>query len=139
MEWFRDADAALIAVAPAIDTTTTTGQDLAGTLIRLGRLEHQRIAQRTRSAPADARAQGKPTGRPAVSDIPALTQRITTMHANGMTLQAIADQLNHEAVPTLRGGPTWRPSSVQAALGHRRPTTRGPRDHLPTPGEKRGP
>jgi hypothetical protein len=45
-----------------------------------------------------------------------------------MTLQAIADRLNSENVPTLRGGKKWRPSSIQAPLGYRRP---GPRDHLP--------
>jgi hypothetical protein len=34
-----------------------------------------------------------------------------------MTLQAIADALNADGVPTLRGGTQWRPSSVQAAAG----------------------
>ena len=43
------------------------------------------------------------------------------MRAEGMTLQAIADSLNDEGVPTLRGGQKWRPSSVQAAAGYRRP------------------
>ena len=38
-----------------------------------------------------------------------------------MTLQAIADVLNAEGVPTLRGGAMWRPSSVQRAAGYRRP------------------
>ena len=37
-----------------------------------------------------------------------------------MTLQAIADALNAEGVPTLRGGETWRQSGVQAAAGYRR-------------------
>ena len=39
-----------------------------------------------------------------------------------MTLQAIADVLNAEGVPTLRGGAMWRPSSVQRAAGYRRPS-----------------
>ena len=38
-----------------------------------------------------------------------------------MTLQAIADRLNAEGIPTVRGGAKWRPSSVQAAVGYRRP------------------
>jgi recombinase len=42
------------------------------------------------------------------------------MRAQGMTLQAIADQLNEEGVPTVRGGTKWRHSSVQAAAGYRR-------------------
>jgi hypothetical protein len=46
------------------------------------------------------------------------------MRAEGMSLRAIADQLNAEHVPTLRGAPQWRPSNVQAALGSKR---QGPR------------
>lgn len=38
-----------------------------------------------------------------------------------MTFQAIADALNSEGIPTLRGGTAWRVSSVQAAAGYRRP------------------
>ena len=41
----------------------------------------------------------------------------------GMTLQAIADALNDEGVPTLRGGAKWRPSSVHSATGYRRPAS----------------
>jgi Recombinase len=59
-----------------------------------------------------------------VEDVPALKQRILDMRGEGMTLQAIADQLNDEGVPTMRGGQLWRPSSVQAALGYRRPRRR---------------
>jgi hypothetical protein len=39
-----------------------------------------------------------------------------------MTLQAIADVLNREGVPTQRGGAKWRPSSVQTAAGYKRRT-----------------
>ena len=45
------------------------------------------------------------------------------MREQGMTLQAIADVLNAEGVPTLRGGAMWRPSSVQRATGYRRPSS----------------
>ena len=47
-------------------------------------------------------------------------ERIAAMRAAKMTLQAIADELNAEGVPTLRGGAKWRPSSIQATLGYRR-------------------
>jgi hypothetical protein len=63
---------------------------------------------------------GRAVGRPAVADDPGLSQRIAAMRAEGMTLQAIADQLNAEGVPTVRGGAKWRHSSVQAAAGYRR-------------------
>ena len=42
------------------------------------------------------------------------------MRAEGMTLQAIADRLNEEGVPTVRGGAKWRHSSIQVAAGYRR-------------------
>jgi hypothetical protein len=41
-----------------------------------------------------------------------------------MTLQAIADRLNAEQIPTLRGGTKWRPSSVHVAAGYRRPNNK---------------
>jgi DNA invertase Pin-like site-specific DNA recombinase len=132
MQWFRDADAALIALDLDLDTCTPTGHDVAATLITLGDWESERIARRTRSGLAEVRAAGRPAGRPAVGDQPDLADRITAMRAAGMTLQAIANQLNNEGVPTMRGGVMWRPSSVQAALGYRRPATRGPRDQFPT-------
>jgi DNA invertase Pin-like site-specific DNA recombinase len=138
MEWFRDADAALIAIDLGVDTSTPAGREVAATLITLSGWERERIARRTRSGLAEVRAQGGAAGRPADSDRPDLSERIAAMRAAGMTLQAIADQLNAEGVPTLRGGAMWRPSSVQAALGYRRPGgSRGPRDQLPSLGEER--
>ena len=43
------------------------------------------------------------------------------MRVSGMTLHGIANQLNSENVPTLRGGTMWRPSGVQAAAGYGHP------------------
>ncbi len=62
----------------------------------------------------------RPSARPAVADSPELKERIVGMRAQGMTLQAIADVLNAEGVPTVRGGACWRPSSVHAATGYKR-------------------
>jgi DNA invertase Pin-like site-specific DNA recombinase/peptidoglycan hydrolase-like protein with peptidoglycan-binding domain len=129
MAWVRDAHATLIALDLGIDTSTPEGDQVAATLIALSTHEHERIASRTRIGLADMRANGRVNGRPAVSDRPELMERIATMRVANMTLQAIADQLNAEKVPTMRGGRKWRPSSIQAALGYRRPS---PRDHLPS-------
>jgi DNA invertase Pin-like site-specific DNA recombinase len=122
LAWFRDAEATLIALDVDLDTSTDEGQRVATTLIALSEGMHQpRRARRGRVERAGS-------GRPAVTDRPELLNRIAAMRAADMTLQAIADQLNSEGVPTLRGGTHWRPSSIQAALGYRRPR---PRDHLP--------
>jgi DNA invertase Pin-like site-specific DNA recombinase len=131
LQWFRDAQAGLVALDLGIDTSTPTGHETAATLITIGDWERERAAQRSRTALAEVREGGRPGGRPAVSDRPELVERITAMRAANMTLQAIADQLNNEGVPTLRGGAMWRPSSVQAAVGYRRPSARNPLDQLP--------
>ncbi len=71
-------------------------------------------------------------GGGAVKDQPALQQRIAEMRKSGMTLQAIADTLNAEGVPTVRGGARWRPSSVQTASGYKRPGTGSKQPSRPT-------
>ena len=133
VEWFRDAQAALVALDLGIDTSTPSGHELAATLVKLSGWERERIARRARSGLAAVPTPAKPGGRAAVADRLVLLERINAMRAANMTLQAIADQLNAEGVPTMRGGQMWRPSSVQAALGYKRPGTRAnPRDELPS-------
>lgn len=136
MAWFRDSGAALVALDLPIDTATREGRYVAATLIALSDWESARIASRTRSGLAEVRALGQPIGRAAVSDRPDLLEQICAMRAANMSLQAIADRLNTEQIPTLRGGKEWRPSSIQAALGYRRPSAR---DHLPPPQKDRRP
>jgi hypothetical protein len=53
------------------------------------------------------------------------------MRADGMTLHAIADVLNAEGVPTLRGEAEWRRSSVRTTVAYRRPSRSRPSDRLP--------
>jgi hypothetical protein len=91
------------------------------------------IAQRTGAALHALRAQGKPISRPAAADHPELRDRIRQMREDGMTFQAIADTLNAEGLPTLRGGAHWRVSSVQSAAGYVRPRPKGRRTDLPDP------
>jgi peptidoglycan hydrolase-like protein with peptidoglycan-binding domain len=99
--WFRDVDATLVDLELGVETSDHAHNGGAGT--RVG-------------------------GRPALKDHPELIERIRTMRSARMSLQQIADQFNAENVPTLRGGAQWRPSTIQAALGYRRP---GARDRLP--------
>jgi len=136
LAWFRQCGAALVALDLPIDTATREGRYVATTLIALSDWESARIASRTRNGLAEVRALGHPVGRAAVSDRPELLERIRAMRAANLSLQAIADRLNAEQIPTLRGGKEWRPSSIQAALGYRRPN---PRDNLPSPKKDRRP
>jgi DNA invertase Pin-like site-specific DNA recombinase len=128
LEWFRDAGATLIALDLGLDTGSAHGDEVTRALMRLAEWERERATARARSGLASVGAKRQLTGRPAVADNPELLSRIAAMRRAGMTLQAIADRLNEEGVPTLRGGTKWRPSSVQAATGYRRPSQREPED-----------
>lgn len=118
LEWFLHADVRFIVAAPGLDTEEKAGRLAADAIIEISRLEHERLATRTRKGMLAARRKGPRR----VADDPELQERIVRMRVSGMTLQAIADGLNAERVPTVRGGARWRPSSVQAAAGYQRPS-----------------
>jgi peptidoglycan hydrolase-like protein with peptidoglycan-binding domain len=124
MAWFREADATLVALDLGLDTSTPAGRQVASTLLVLDLAGPERSHHEVQNGGAGARIHG----RPAVKDHPDLVERITSMRSASMSLQQIADRFNAESIPTVRGGREWRPSSIQAALGYRRP---GPRDRLP--------
>jgi DNA invertase Pin-like site-specific DNA recombinase len=126
VEWLDRRGARLVVVDIDLDTGTPEGRLAAKALATVGGSERQTLMQRTRKGLEAARLAQRSSGQPAVSDAPALKQRIADMRAGGMTLQAIADTLNAEGVPTLRGGALWRPSSVQAATGYKRPKRTSP-------------
>jgi peptidoglycan hydrolase-like protein with peptidoglycan-binding domain/DNA invertase Pin-like site-specific DNA recombinase len=124
LESLARANGRLVVMDVGLDTASDAGRIAANSLLRVGSWERRRVLESTRKGLAAARARRAAAGLPAVEDIPALKQRILEMRGEGLTLQAIADQLNEEGVPTMRGGQLWRPSSVQAALGYRRPRRR---------------
>jgi DNA invertase Pin-like site-specific DNA recombinase len=119
--WLGRSNARLVAAAQGFDTDEVEGRVAAGVLVEVSRWEFERLSERTRNGLEAARRNGRSTGRPAVVDYPDIKDRIARMRAEGMTLQAIADRLNEDGVPTVRGGAKWRHSSVQAAAGYRRP------------------
>jgi DNA invertase Pin-like site-specific DNA recombinase len=124
IEWLRRHELRLLALDIELDTATAVGQMAAEALISVGARERERGGARAERGAARDPAKAGAVGRPAVGDIPALKRYIAALRAGGMTLQGIADRLNAEGVPTLRGGKEWRPSSVQAAVGYRRPPPR---------------
>jgi DNA invertase Pin-like site-specific DNA recombinase len=138
MEWFQENKVRLVALDIDLDTASAEGQLAARALTTVGGLERQRLGERTKKGLEAARTKRRSSGRPAVSDRPALKERIAAMRADGMTLQAIANTLNEEGVPTLRGGSQWRPSSVQAAAGYKRPSRKNELTGLPALGRGDG-
>jgi DNA invertase Pin-like site-specific DNA recombinase len=119
LEWLARRDARFVAAGPGLDSEDNAGHLALRTIIEVSRWERERLVERTRNGMRAARRKGPSS----VADYPELSERIAGMRAAGMTLQAIADQLNADGIPTVRGGAKWRPSSVQAAAGYRRPHT----------------
>jgi HD-GYP domain-containing protein (c-di-GMP phosphodiesterase class II)/DNA invertase Pin-like site-specific DNA recombinase len=124
LRWLDAAQARVIALDFDIDTSTASGALALQALIEVSDWERDRLDARTRPGLATIRGRRGPARGRSVRDDPQLSARIRTLRASGMTLQAIADALNADGVPTVRGGTQWRPSSVQAAAGYRRPAAK---------------
>lgn len=108
----------LVALDVGLDLGTSAGELVANALGMAARFEWRRISERQLEKHAELRRQGRPRGRPAVPA--AVADRIVGLRDGGATLQAIADTLNTERVPTARGGAAWRPSTVRSVLETRR-------------------
>jgi peptidoglycan hydrolase-like protein with peptidoglycan-binding domain/DNA invertase Pin-like site-specific DNA recombinase len=121
LDRLQRSDGRLVALDVGLDTASAEGRVAAQALSSVGSWEHERSA---RSLAAASAVPGPAFGPTMIEDVGALKDRIVRMRQEGMTLQAIADVLNAEGVPTLRGGVRWRPSSVQSAAGYRRPPKR---------------
>jgi len=132
LDWLQEAGADLIAADVGFDSGEAGARQAVALLREVDRWDRE--PHPTRRA----------RGRPGLSSIdPELAQRLRVLRDSGRSLQAIAATLNGEGLPTPRGGSEWRPSSVQAALGYRRPRppARG-QPPLPPPrggGESAGP
>ena len=128
LDWLEAARAHLVVLDVGLDTGTAAGRRIVGVLREIDRWERE---------PQPGRL---PRGRPGLAaHAPELSERITAMRQQGLSLQAIADALNTDGVPTQRGGALWRPSSVQAALGYRRPRPPVPGAPPPPPHPTRQP
>jgi hypothetical protein len=125
LRWFAAPPRVLVALDVALDTSGEEGRGAAAALADL------LVRADAPALPLEDLRRSATRGRAAVSDVPEVSQRIAGMRAAGMTLQAIADALNQDGVPTVRGGRLWRPSSVQRATGYRRPSTPGRGIELP--------
>jgi hypothetical protein len=121
LDWLDSAGADLVAADVGLDTATPQGRRMVALLREIDRWGREPERRRPRGRP------GLAAGAPHVAE------RIAELRERGLSLQAIADALNLEGVPTPRGGARWRPSSVQSALGYRRPRPPAPGAPPPRP------
>jgi hypothetical protein len=96
--------------------TMPAGEAMANVLATFAQFARRLIGQRTREALAAKRAQGVRLGRPRA--VPQrVVSRIRRERKAGLTLAAIADGLNADAVPTAQDGRQWWPATVRTVLG----------------------
>jgi DNA invertase Pin-like site-specific DNA recombinase len=121
---------ALLSVAEKVDTSSAAGRMILNIMATVSQWEREVIGERTSAALQHKIAQGQHVGSPALGfkmtegqleenrvEL-AVVERILELRAAGMTLQAIADLLNDERIPTKRGG-RWHPSTVTYILGRK--------------------
>jgi DNA invertase Pin-like site-specific DNA recombinase len=111
---------ALVALDCTVDTTTPAGEAMARVLATFAQFERRLIGERTREALAAKKRAGVKLGDRARVQTPRLDDREDDrgrLRARGLTLQAIADSLNEQHVPTAqKPGARWHASTVRAAL-----------------------
>jgi peptidoglycan hydrolase-like protein with peptidoglycan-binding domain len=105
LDLFAGAEVALTALDVGLDTATAEGKVTTRTVMAVTGPHNGAGA----TAPAAVRRGRRDE----------VAARMRRMRESGMSLRAIADQLNTEGVPTLRGGAQWRASTVQSMLRDR--------------------
>jgi DNA invertase Pin-like site-specific DNA recombinase len=104
----------LIVLDLSLDTSSANGRFVAQILASVAELERNLIAERTKAALAVKKSQGTRLGRP-VTLAPEIRTFICRARSEGYTLQAIADTLTAQGVPSARGG-RWAPGTISAVL-----------------------
>lgn len=104
----------VVALDVDVDTSTPTGALVANITSSVAQWEREIIGARTREALAAKKAQGARLGRP-VALPNSVRARISTLRAEGLTLQAIADRLTSEGILTAQGG-RWHPATVRKVV-----------------------
>lgn len=117
-EWFGEAGAALVSLEPEFDTSEKAYEAIPLVFEFVAGWEREAKASRTREGLARRKHSGLPDARGAVADDPELVRWIKELRADGLKFWEIADRLNDDGVPTVRGGKEWRSSSLQTILGN---------------------
>jgi DNA invertase Pin-like site-specific DNA recombinase len=104
-----------LALDSPVDMTTPHGEAMAGVQAVFAQLERRLIGQRTREGMAIKKAQGVHVGRRSTLPVE-IGERIARERAEDSTLQAIANRLNNDNIPTGQGAARWTHATVRAVL-----------------------
>lgn len=105
----------LVAIDLGVDTSTPTGELIANVMMSVAQWERRIIGERTSAAMQVAKRQGRHMGRTATPLPATTTERLLTLHAEGLSVARIADRLNAEGITTALGS-QWYVSTVTTAL-----------------------
>src|SRR5581483_7565638 len=93
---------ALVALDLGVDTSTSTGELVANVMMAVAQWERRRIGERVGDTHRQRRSRGLRAGEP--PRLPAdVRQRIGQEVSAGRTLRAIAEGLEADGIPPLRG------------------------------------
>jgi DNA invertase Pin-like site-specific DNA recombinase len=128
IERIEAAGVAFHSIVEKVDTKSAIGRFFLTITAAFAQMERDTIAERTAGALAHKKALGEPVGRAPygfaihgttlapVDDQAPIIARIQALRAAGLTLRAIAGELNAQGIPTQRGG-RWSPQTVANILG----------------------
>lgn len=124
--WLRERSAVLVAIDDGLDPTRRGGDALLDAFLAGATWAQLMTGPRIRAGLARARGTVKEQryqagGSGRLSDHPRVLDYIHRLHDNGLSMLAIANQLNADGIPTARGGRCWWPSTVASALRYPRP------------------
>jgi DNA invertase Pin-like site-specific DNA recombinase len=88
---------------------------MAHVLATFGQFERRLISERTREALAAKKASGVRLGRPPTVPL-SVVRRIKRLRDRGLSLRAIAEELNESGVPTGQGGKQWYAATLRGVL-----------------------
>ena len=109
----------LIVLDREVDTTTASGRLTANIMVCFAEFERALISERTKDALAAKAQEGVALGRPPAIT-PELTDEICEMYSRGIGARRIAALLEKRGIPTIGGGPSWWPSTVQRIINRQK-------------------
>ncbi len=104
----------LICLDLGVDTSTATGEAMAGMVAVFAQMERRLTGERTISALAAKKAGGARLGRPRLLADEAMV-RAVALRAEGLTLRAVAGTMTAEGYLRPKGG-VWTAAAVQRAM-----------------------
>lgn len=123
LDWAERKGVRIVMLDCNVDTGTAAGRMVASVMASVAQYEADLVGERTKAALAAKRERGEvPNGRPETDQ--GTRQLIKRLRGDGLSLRAVATELNRRGIPTPRGGECWRVSSVNSALGYRQPKRR---------------